>query len=331
MEVLMQPLLHIGYHKTGSTWLQQKVFSNPEAGFRRIAGPESLRPTFIEINPFGFNPDIVRKHFKPKIREAQDEQLVPVLSNERLSGSPYAGGYDGGLIADRLAAVFPDARVLVVIRKQSSLLMSIYKAYVRKGGAASFEQFVSPLTGTTRMPSFRFDFLEYHRLIGYYMDLFGSGNVLALPYELLNTQPEAFLEHIGEFAGVAATAKNLRSMNVSHSALALLLKRHANRLIVKDGLNQAPPFAFEGSRELVWRLCRKVDKKIPVSLRDRYERRLLRFAEEQAGNRYAESNALTSKLTGYDLRAFGYPCEPSPQHERHMPLLLERDTAAGSS
>ena len=29
----MTPLIHIGYHKTGTSWLQKHVFLNEEAGF----------------------------------------------------------------------------------------------------------------------------------------------------------------------------------------------------------------------------------------------------------------------------------------------------------
>src|SRR5215216_4296052 len=82
---LMRPLLHIGYHKTGTTWLQRQVFPNAEAGFSFVARPKALRPGFVVVDPFDFEPQIVRKNFEPRIREAQEKDLVPVLSFERLS------------------------------------------------------------------------------------------------------------------------------------------------------------------------------------------------------------------------------------------------------
>src|SRR5215217_1431938 len=206
----MRPLLHIGYHKTGTTWLQRQVFSNAEAGFSFVARPPALRSAFVVVDPFDFEPQIVRKNFEPKIWEAQEKDLVPVLSFERLSGSPYAGGYDSRPIADRLAAAFPDARIMLVIREQTRMLVSTYKQYIRKGGAASFRQYITMPTGAGRMPVFRFEFLEYHRLIGYYQRLFGPEDVLVLPYELLEGGPKAFLQRIGEFAGVPATRAEFR-------------------------------------------------------------------------------------------------------------------------
>jgi hypothetical protein len=306
----MRPLLHIGYHKTGTTWLQKHVFPNARAGFSLVSGGKRLRPTFVEINPFGFDPEAVRAGFESDIREAESRGLVPVLSAERLSGNPHFGGYDGRLIADRLAAAFPDARVLVAIREQAGMLVSLYKQYVKRGGAAPFRRYVAGTPGADRAPRFRLDFLEYHRLVAHYQALFGDENVLVLPYELLLSQPEVFLEQIGGFLGVPATGADPRWANASPSALSLSLKRHANRWVVRDAFNPVPPFAFDGANDDLLRLCSAADARVPATLLERHERRWRRFAEAEVGDHYAESNALTARLTGLDLRAFGYACAP---------------------
>lgn len=282
-----------------------------------VARTKALRQALVEVNPFGFEPEIVRKDFEPGIREAQAQNHVPVLSSERLSGNPHSGGYDSKTIADRLASTFPNARVLVVIREQTSMLISVYKEYVRSGGAASFRHYVNAPLGSARVPLFRFDYLEYHRLVGYYCDLFGAANVLALPYELLQMQPQTFLSRINEFLSMPATHSEFRRVNTSPSSFALSLKRQANRWIVRDDLNPAPFFALDGSNKTLMRLCRKVDAQVPTALRNGHERRWHRFAEREVGIRYAESNALTAKLTGIDLRAFGYVCESSLSGRRH--------------
>ncbi len=307
----MQPLLHIGYHKTATTWLQEHVFPNSKAGFYRITRPEVLQSTFARLNPFGFEPDVAYEQFAPGIREAQAQNLVPVLSAERLSGSPHSGGHDSKIIADRLVAVFPNARVLVMIREQTSMIVALYKQYVKMGGPGSLQQYVIAPPGDHRVPLFRFDFLEYHRLIGYYQGLFGVANVLVLPYELLQTRPQGFLERLGGFLNVPATESEFRRLHVSQSALTLSLKRHANRYIVRDALNPAPPFAVDGSNEALVRLCDRADRRIPAVLRGGHERRWRRLAEREVGTRYAASNALTAKLIGIDLRMFGYACDPS--------------------
>jgi hypothetical protein len=306
-----QPLLHIGYHKTGSSWLQQSVFENTAAGFLRVGVEGKGKLThLIAGNPFENTREKTRENTEARIRKAQARDLVPVISWERLSGTPHSGGFDSKIIADRLAAAFPNARVLIVIREQVSMLVSIYKQYIRAGGAATFRQYVTRPPGPRRVPLFRFDFLEYHRLIGYYQQLFGADHVLVLQYELLRTQPETFLGRIGEFVGVPATASKFEQVNVSPSALTLsFLKRPANRFFVLDAINPAPPFAFSNSHKILKRITRKVDARVPDALKDSYERRWHRYAEQEVGTRYARSNTITANLTGLDLPAFGYPCE----------------------
>jgi len=302
----VRPLLHIGYHKTGTTWLQRHVFGDSGAGFSQMGGAQRL----IAINAFDFRPRRIRKQMERRIGQAQAQGLVPVLSSERLSGEPHFGGYDSEVIADRLAAVFPNARILVIVREQTSMFLSIYKEYIRRGGAASLRQYLATPRDGYWLPQFRFEFLEYHRLIGYYQDLFGAESVMVLPYELLRAQPATFLRQIGEFVGVPAAQPQVRPVNVSLSAFALGLKRHANRYFVLDGpVNPAPPFDFPTSNEMLERICRMLDAKLPVSLHDRQEHRWRRRAALEVGTRYAQSNTITAGLTGLDLRAFRYACD----------------------
>lgn len=271
-----------------------------------VANVYMLQPSFVTVDPFGFDPESTREKFEPVIKEAQDQGLVPVLSHERLSGSPYAGGYDSGLVADRLAATFPEARVLVVIREQKGMISSVYKQYVRAGGAATFRQYVNAPRGRARMPVFRFEFFEYHRLISYYQSLFSPDNVLVLPHELLQAQPEAFLGRIGAFLDVPAVNSTVRQIHISPSALALSLKRHVNRYFVRDGLNPAPPFEVKDLNKALLKKTFDLDNRLPSRLRDWYERCWRRYVEGQVGDRYAKSNAITAELTGLNLRRFGY-------------------------
>src|SRR5215204_3443216 len=159
----MRPLLHIGYHKTGTTWLQRHVFGDSGMGFSQMGGAQRL----IAVNPFDFRPKRIRKQMERKMGQAQALGLVPVLSSERLAEEPHFGGYDSEFIAGPLAAVFPNAKILVVIREQTSMFLSIYKEYIRRGGAASLRQYLTPHSRlldaaiSIRVPGVR----SYHQLI----------------------------------------------------------------------------------------------------------------------------------------------------------------------
>lgn len=278
-----------------------------------VAEGNALRPAFIYTDPFSFDHAAVhdiRERFRPAIEKAREQDLVPVFAAERLSGSPESGGYDSKQIAERLAATFPEARVLMVIREQRDMLVSVYKRYVKMGGTGTFRQYVTPRSRSRGCPYFDFRFFEYHRLVGCYQNLFGAGNVLVLPYELLRDRPRAFVEHIGTFADArVAPSYNFKPMRTSPSALALSFKRRANWWVVRDELNPAPPFEVEGANHALLRLCRKVDAKVPAKLRAQRERHLRTLVEEVVDRRYVKSNATTAELTGLDLAAFGYTCK----------------------
>lgn len=302
-----RPLLHIGYHKTGTTWLQRFLFSSQRSGVSSVASHHLVERAFVAVNPFCFHPAEARAGFEPALRNAAALGLVPVLSHERLSGNPHSGGYDSRAIADRLAQTFPEARVLLVIREQRSMLVSVYKQYVKQGGAASFRDYVRPVRGALRVPLFRFDYLEYHRLIGYYESLFGSENLLVLPYEQFRAEPEEFLGRLARFVCVPVPeiATDV-SVNTAPSALPLAVKRHGNRLFVRDALNPAPPLPFPHANAALSRACGGVARLAPAAAHRRLERRLREQADRLAGDRYVDSNRCTADLIEIDLRAYGY-------------------------
>ena len=64
----MEPLFHIGYHKTGTTFLQRSVFPKPE--FSLVAKTRALWPSFVQVDPFAFDAETAHEVFRPGIEEA---------------------------------------------------------------------------------------------------------------------------------------------------------------------------------------------------------------------------------------------------------------------
>ncbi|MGB5311120.1 MAG: hypothetical protein WBN38_03550, partial [Polyangiales bacterium] len=60
------PLLHLGYHKTATTWLQNAVFSDEDLGFISPWGAQAgiAVDEFVLANPFRFNPTQARLRFE---------------------------------------------------------------------------------------------------------------------------------------------------------------------------------------------------------------------------------------------------------------------------
>lgn len=120
-------LIHIGYPKTGSVWLQDRIFEKSCRGFSRV--PTNIVDRYIlEPDWSTFDAESAKEKLKAVIRTARDNSLTPVLSSVLLCGNANLnGGANGSMYADRLRTLLPDSKVLIVIREQRSWLDSFYR------------------------------------------------------------------------------------------------------------------------------------------------------------------------------------------------------------
>lgn len=296
------PLIHIGYVKTGSTWLQRHLMNNQEAGFMEVATRASIVHYLIKPYILNYDPNPIKEEVNKLMRKCQENSLVPVVTHERLAGNPISGGYDGPIIADRLASLFPNGRILIVIREQRAHLRSIYNEYVNGGGSCSLAQFVCPPDGA-KLPLFDFRFLEFHRLIEYYYSRFGHQNVLVLPFEFFVCKPLAFCNRISIFA----SAKSLTSVpytkeRISKGMLAVALERYLNFFFYRDNSNPAAPFRIP----LIKKIVRIIDVATPSIINQHLRQKSDIFTAQIIGERYKESNRKTSQYTNQSLEDFDY-------------------------
>ncbi len=307
------PLIHIGYHKTGTTWLQNGLFQDEEAGFGKVDNRVSLlQEVLVLINALDFDVDHARGVVGPHVEAIAERGLHPVISAERLSGNPHSGGYDSKDIADRVAAVFPEARVLIVIREQRGIVLSSYKQYVRVGGVLPISAYLDPPRRERgRIPMFSFDHFRYHRLIGHYQRLFGEERVLVLPYELLRQDPLRFSTEILAFAGLdplGVEQPRQRRDNAASSGAGVAVERQVNRLLGRQTpLNPGVPAGIP--RRLykgVLGASGRVAAALPDAVSKRADQQMREEVARRVGDRYRESNRQTEALTGLDLASYSY-------------------------
>ncbi len=79
-------LLHIGYHKTATTWLQEALFNNTENGFYSPWNRGQITEDFVKPNALTFDPLITRARYENGISKAVQNNVIATLSHERLSG-----------------------------------------------------------------------------------------------------------------------------------------------------------------------------------------------------------------------------------------------------
>jgi hypothetical protein len=309
----MSVLIHIGFHKTGTNWLQRRLFSDPATGYGWLGKRPGSHPVrrFVGDRPFAFDADAVRAALQPMIDQIEVRGLLPVISLERLSGSALSGGHDSMRIADRLHQVFPEGRILVAVREQRSMIVSTYKGYVQQGGTAPLADFLEPpRSSTLRVPWFHPDHLEYDRLVTYYESLFGHHQVLALAFDQFVEDGRAYVERIAAFAGQPIPADVLDALPYGHrenvrttSALTLSVARRLNHVGPATDVNPVTFLRLKRAGSLAERLVRR-DPLAACSAAT--EKRLARAVDEWVGDRYAASNARLSAILDVDLRLYGW-------------------------
>lgn len=307
-------VIHIGFHKAASTYLQQRVFSRIQANYVFLAGYKRRILDMVQSDR-EFDERALKEWVDGEIRRKKTAHDLTVLSHEELSGHPH--GYksvDPFVVAANLKQAYPNAKILIIIRNQFDYLLSLYKYRVAIKGeeSRSLEKFLNEEGGLGL-----FDKLEYDRIVKRYQSLFGKENVLVLPVELLRSDPEAFNAGIFAFLNVPpVSVDGLSPVNESTNLLlAMRLWRPIN-------------FAFDSFLDILRSLHIEFDEEYPyMGLRYKFYalkrgttyrlNRLFRASRkvtiegyskyDELFARCAASNARLQRLIRFNLEEYGYP------------------------
>lgn len=298
-----ETVLHVGYHKTGTSWLQQAVFPSLENVFMPLSFREVLEAIVLP-HDFAFDPSAFWERYGDRIEGRESDGAVAVISNERLSGSPHAGGYDSRIIAERLQRLFPDGKVLLVIREQIRMIASSYKEYVRGGGTCSLDRYIDPPEAKHR-PMFDPDFFKYDRCVVQYRRLFGPERVKVLPFERLREDPNGYLRELTAFVGATADIGgiSLRPVRQGLTEQSTRIRRWTNRVTRRTSLNPCTSVRVRGGHPIISWILQRLD---PVFGRLSDQRAFRERVAREFDGYYAGSNRRLEELIGADLGALGY-------------------------
>lgn len=301
------PLLHIGYVKTATTYLQERIFSEARLGFGLPGGRDSraeLVQQIVLADDYVFDPSSARARLSVLEDEVRGRGLIPVWSDETLLGDPMVRRYDGPANAIRLAQVFPTARVLITIREQRAVARSIYSEFVRQGGRETLEQVIG--TGAEQKsftPILRPEFLMFDRAVRRYLDVFGAERVLVLPQEWLRKDPAAYFDALSAFTGrnlapdLADGDRNSALGGVAQASL-----RRLNHLFVRNPLSPRRP----RMQKLSMMAVRTIDRFAPARLDTALAARQMAAIDRRYADTFRQSNTALAALTGLSLADLGY-------------------------
>lgn len=195
--------------RTATTFFQKFVFPNlPNISFHGIETAYYSEPfNKLQYSDDSFyNPSI----FDDFIKNSENKNIL--ISNEYLSGqSLYFNHINRTLIASRLKYLFPNAKILLVLRNQVDLLQSLYAVNVQWKETRPIDQFIwsnnqknkldsggsSPAHYNTSEGYECLDGYDYNSLIKLYQDTFK--NVTVLLFEEFIENPEIFIKKLAAF------------------------------------------------------------------------------------------------------------------------------------
>jgi hypothetical protein len=205
-------LIHIGYAKAGSTFLQRWFEAHPQLAYRGggICGFNTI---------FQIGNEAVARGPRPLYRVTSSEDLSsprPNVGNKQANfdrNGRASMAEEERAVFDILCPLFPNATILVITRGFRSIALSSYSQYLRSGGELSFTSLVN---GAQHERPWNYD-----RLISLYREGFGHDRVIVLPFELLRDDPEAFCQHLQHRLGLNPVSVSRARVNEALSPVEL--------------------------------------------------------------------------------------------------------------
>jgi hypothetical protein len=201
-----RPVVHLGFHKTATTWFQRVALGAHPGLAAHRHGPsrdDPLLQAWILDADRDFDAKRARQAYETRLAELPraDPEAV-VISEERLSGHAITGGYDTLRIAERIASTLPDALVWFVVREQVDMIESEYLQLVQEGTPARLRELLDFRPRLATVPGFDLGHYEYDRLADRYVELFGAERVRVFEFSSVIADPQKFLDDLAAFMGV---------------------------------------------------------------------------------------------------------------------------------
>lgn len=292
-------LIHIGHHKCGSTFLQYEVFPKLPA-LKVFTELELEKDPKLRENILAFC-RAANLYYDPQIERelAESWKEFNALAYEGFVGHGWesTAGYHLEPVARRLNRIYPEAKVLIVIREQASFLRSWYLGDVMVGVIGRFEYWFK-----RKRENQLLDWIKYAPIIELYQNLFGKDNVVVETFEGLFSHHSlnGMLNRLGIDSEGLDQVKTDRIVNRGQSVPRYYLTRLANRFFGgKHNYGNGRLYNY-------WRRYSQVIDRVAFGLGGKKPSPSFPGFEDAVADLYHADNSRTSELLGKNLRELGY-------------------------
>lgn len=246
----MKTIIHVGLHKTASTYLQTNVFPFLKT-YQYVSRPYTQHNYAFNQMQYADDSFYVKADMINEIEKFEKGNVL--FSDESFSGKPVSFGYvNRTMIANRLSELFPDGEIVLFLRGQKDILRSQYNMWVKgyTEGARSIDDFIwfpeknysydeyvkntgvdmDSLYWNTNKDYVHLDCYKFYELISMYKSLFKHVHVFL--YEDFVKDKEVVLVRLEEILGEPISGRKNTSnerVNVSLKGGALAKKMFYNQ------------------------------------------------------------------------------------------------------
>jgi len=224
-------VIHIGLHKTGTRFLQCMVFRQLDPA-RFNVNPDEVLVPIQKATRSAASSAAVREAVATW--RASDDQRTLVISEPHISGDMYSSHQDYRQNLALVRELFPEARIVFFVRKQSDWLQSAYRQHLVRGRAVPIEVFLNfydgefrpridrRVYGSRNIEALTLRFLDIYRA---YAEAYGEERVFLFRQEDLSKRGSAVKQRLADVLGLPRLPDlpRERSQNRSYSALAIYL------------------------------------------------------------------------------------------------------------
>ena len=219
---------HIGFPKSASTTLQKQLFdkhsqinflgiyptrnigqdsdeSNKDTKYLQNKDLKGFHNCLTNLEGVEYQFSDVEKYFQ-NIKPLLSNEKLNMFSNERFSSVLFAHK-DRAEKAKRIKQLFPDAKIVIILRKQIDIIKSQYRDHpFDPRNLYSNQKSVSIDEWVERdFKNYDISFvksIEYYKIVKYYSELFGKENVGVFLFEELVNDLELFSKKISNFLDI---------------------------------------------------------------------------------------------------------------------------------
>lgn len=303
-------LIHIGPHKSGTTWLQKRIFAKAK-GVIYDPRVELSHNAFLIPRIEDFSAEEARHIFAPILAQARKEKKPIVISDEALGGRPFGQRFLREVAAERIARTFPHAHILITTREQDSIILSMYSEYLRYGYSSSLHAFLCQETGNPNLlPLLDLCYYEWDRFLKIYETHFQTEKILMIPMEWGLKSEKNYLMSIESFLGAPLEiSSDLRIREVERGALsawALGALRHVNKMFPQDSR-----YLNKYSRINPNSIGYQIDRFTPAFSRRVGKQEMRKIVRDHIGDRFSASNRRFQSRVSFCLKELSYRVGPS--------------------